>query len=107
MPKSKSKADPNQSPMVAHDTRAYQTLDFTPTFLTGLVGLSPDDSRRVIRALALLNTNERNRSLRVHELVGRLEGVWSASAGGGLRITFERLTHGRKILLTCSHHYGD
>jgi hypothetical protein len=29
------------------------------------------------------------------------------SASRELRITFERLADGHKLLLTCSHHYGD
>lgn len=44
--------------------------------------------------------------MRVHELGGELEGIWSASASDELRITFVRSEDGRKILLACSRHYA-
>lgn len=87
---------------------AYRTLDFAPEFLEGLVG--PDfterDRRRFVRALRLLDENERHPSLRVHQLEGELAGRWSASASDELRMTFRRTGGGRKLLLTCSRHYA-
>jgi mRNA-degrading endonuclease YafQ of YafQ-DinJ toxin-antitoxin module len=53
----------------------------------------------------LLDSNERHPSLRVHQLQGDQAGVWSASASDELRLTFERLSEGRKLLLRCSRHY--
>jgi mRNA-degrading endonuclease YafQ of YafQ-DinJ toxin-antitoxin module len=87
----------------------YRTLSFTETFLETFAGKSFDraERRRLLKALRLLDTNERHPSLRVHELRGDLAGVWSVSASKELRIAFERLSGGRKLLLTCSHHYGD
>lgn len=86
---------------------AYQSLQFTEDFLRDLLrgDFPAADLRRVLRALTLLDTNERHPSLRVHQLRGELEGVWSASASDELRITFERLEGGRKRLLTRSRHY--
>jgi mRNA-degrading endonuclease YafQ of YafQ-DinJ toxin-antitoxin module len=87
----------------------YRTLSFTETFLETFAGRSFNaaERRRLLKALGLLDVNERHPSLRVHELRGDLAGVWSASASKELRITFERLVGGRKLLLTCSRHYGD
>ena len=87
----------------------YRTLSFTETFLEAFAGKSFNraERRRLLKALALLDANERHPSLRVHELRGDLAGVWSVSASKELRITFERLAAGQKLLLTCSHHYGD
>jgi len=85
----------------------YKTLDFTSTFLKDLTAIARTDQRRIIRALDLLDANEQHPSLHVHELKGPLAGVWSVSASDSLRITFERLDTGRKVLLTCDHHYGD
>jgi mRNA-degrading endonuclease YafQ of YafQ-DinJ toxin-antitoxin module len=84
----------------------YQTLEFTEVFLEDLVSqnFSAADRRRFIHALRLLDVEERHPSLRVHELQGPLAGVWSVSASDQLRMTFERLPHGRKLLLTCSRH---
>lgn len=88
-------------------SQPYRTIQFTEGFLEDLVdpSLSAADRRRILRALRLLDTNERHPSLRVHELRGQQEGVWSASASDELRITFLQLDGGRKLLWTCSRHY--
>jgi mRNA-degrading endonuclease YafQ of YafQ-DinJ toxin-antitoxin module len=87
----------------------YETLSFTEAFLETFAGKSFNgaERRRLLKALRLLDANERHPGLRVHELRGDLAGVWSASVSRELRIAFERLPSGRKLLLTCSHHYGD
>jgi len=77
------------------------------TFLDSLSALAQDDQRRVIRALERLDVDERAPSLRVHQLKGSQSGLWSASASRSLRITFLRLDGGHKLLVECSHHYGD
>lgn len=86
---------------------AYRALIFTETFLESYA--SPDFSRaeraRFRKALRLLDEDERHPSLRVHELRGDLQGVWSASVSDVLRMTFLRLADGRKLMLTCSRHY--
>jgi mRNA-degrading endonuclease YafQ of YafQ-DinJ toxin-antitoxin module len=85
----------------------YETLQFTETFLEDFAGrhFTAADRQRIRRALRLLDSDERHPSLRVHELQGPLAGVWSASASDELRITFERLGGGKKVLLTCTRHY--
>ena len=85
---------------------AYRTLAFTETFLETYAStdFSKIERARFRKALRLLDHDERHPSLRVHELRGDLEGVWSASASDGLRMTFERGPDGRKIMLTCSRH---
>lgn len=85
----------------------FLTLRLTTEFLQDLTNLSSADQRRVLRALAQLDADERTGSLRVHEMQGKAAGEWSASASKSLRITFERLEHGQKRILGCSHHYGD
>lgn len=85
----------------------FRTLEFTREFLENLVRLSSADGKRVVRALVLLDENERNPGLEVHQLQGELSGVGTAKASKGLRITFVRLHDGRKALLTCSQHHGD
>jgi len=85
----------------------YRTLEFTATFLEDFASrdFSAVDRRSFLKALRLLDGNEKHRSLRVHKLEGDREGSWSASASDVLRLTFERLDGGRKRLLTCSKHY--
>ena len=91
------------------ESRPYQTLRFTPTFLETLAGkdFSANQRRAFIKALSLLDADETPPSLRVHELRAPLAGVWSASASSSLRMTFLRGARGTKAMLTCSHHYGD
>jgi mRNA-degrading endonuclease YafQ of YafQ-DinJ toxin-antitoxin module len=86
----------------------YRSVDLTPTFLESLIAqdFTAADRRRFLRALRLLDENERHPSLRVHELRGDLAGVWSASASDELRMTFLRTGGGRKLMLTCSRHYA-
>jgi hypothetical protein len=85
----------------------YDTLDFTDTFLITFAGrdFSTADCSALLKALRLLDQNERYPSLRIHQLKGDREGSWSASASDVLRLTFERLADGRKRMLTCSRHY--
>jgi hypothetical protein len=86
----------------------YRSVEITPTFLESLIAhdFTAADRRRFVRALRLLDQNERHRSLRVHQLQGDLAGVWSASASDELRMTFLRAGGGRKLMLTCSRHYA-
>jgi len=86
---------------------AYRTLEFTETFLTVFAGRdwSVAERKVLLKALRLLDEDDRHPSLRVHRLVGDREGSWSASASGELRMTFERLPAGRIRMLTCSRHY--
>jgi len=86
----------------------YTTLIFTDTLFTTLMGndFSATERRRFIRALQLLDTDERHPSLRIHQMRGEQAGIWSASASDELRITFERLPEGKKRLLVCSRHYA-
>jgi hypothetical protein len=86
----------------------YASLDFTETFLSTFASrdFSAAPRRLILKALRLLDENERHPSLRVHQLHGDREGSWSVSASAELRVTFERHDGGRKRLLTCSHHYA-
>jgi mRNA-degrading endonuclease YafQ of YafQ-DinJ toxin-antitoxin module len=85
----------------------YRSLDFTDTFLELFASrdFTAADRKAILKALRLLDQNERHPSLRIHELKGDREGSWSASALDVLRITFERVEGGRQRLLTCSKHY--
>jgi mRNA-degrading endonuclease YafQ of YafQ-DinJ toxin-antitoxin module len=83
---------------------AYRTLDFANTYFESLITFPARDQRRFVRALGVLDENERTPSLRVHELQGDMAGTWSASASDELRMTFLREAGGRKLMLTCSRH---
>ena len=85
----------------------YASLDITASFLESFAdrGFSAADRAALLKALRLLDDDERHPSLRVHQLLGDRDGSWSASASESLRMTFERLPGGRKRMLTCSRHY--
>ena len=85
----------------------YRSLDFTDTFLETFASkdFKAAERKSLLKALRLLDENERHPSLRVHKLEGDREGSWSASASDVLRVTFERLGGGRKRMLTCTRHY--
>ena len=86
---------------------SYATFDFAETFLATFSSrdFSPAERRLFLKALRLLDQDERHPSLRVHQLHGDREGSWSVSASRELRMTFERLPDGRHRMLTCSRHY--
>ena len=87
--------------------RPYKAIDFTETFLISFANrdFSPTDRKLFLKALRLLDEDERYPSLRVHRLAGDREGSWSVSASKELRMTFERLPGGGRRMLTCSRHY--
>ena len=92
---------------MASADQPYARLEFTESFFIDFISadFTSADRRRLVRALRLLDTNERHPSLRVHQLERDLQGLWSASASDQLRITFARRAGGKKVLLTCSRHY--
>lgn len=87
----------------------YRTLDFTETFIEDVraAKFTEAERKQVLKALRLLDENEKHPSLRVHKLEGDREGSWSAAASKSLRLTFERLEGGRKRMLTCARHYTE
>jgi mRNA-degrading endonuclease YafQ of YafQ-DinJ toxin-antitoxin module len=87
--------------------KPFESLDFTDTFLEAFASkdFTAADRRAIRKALRLLDTDDKHPSLRVHELHGDLAGLWSASATRSLRVTFLRMGHGRKTLISCSKHY--
>ena len=68
---------------------------------------TPAERARVLKALALLASNERHPWLRVHALSGDLTGVWSASVTDNIRVHFVRLSDGRERCVNLSKHYTD
>jgi mRNA-degrading endonuclease YafQ of YafQ-DinJ toxin-antitoxin module len=85
----------------------FRSLDFTDTFLEtfGSKDFTAAERKAIRKALRLLDTDERHRSLRVHQLQGDLAGLWSASASDVLRLTFVRTAQGRKTMVSCTRHY--
>jgi mRNA-degrading endonuclease YafQ of YafQ-DinJ toxin-antitoxin module len=88
-------------------TEGYRTLRSTPRFVSDLIGLPRTEQKQIAKWIKVLDDNEKTPSLRVHELQGQLQGIWTAAASKSLRITFVRLDGGYKLLLTVDHHDGD
>jgi len=84
-------------------TTVVLTSDFVESY--GAREFSAAERKRFARALRLLDTDEQHPSLRVHQLMGKARGIWSASASDELRITFARRADGVKVILRCSRHY--
>lgn len=85
----------------------YARLEFSERFFHNFASrdFTPADRSAILKALQLLDEDDRHPSLRVHPLRGDREGSWSASAGRSLRLTFIPLDDGRKRMLTCSKYY--
>lgn len=83
------------------------SLILTTEFLRSLLDrrFTVADHSAILRALVLLDTNQRHPSLRVHKLQGDLAGTWSASASDSLRLLFERAPDGKKRMKECTKHY--
>lgn len=94
--------------MTGRRSEPLASLVFTSAFLAELLGpaFTRVERKKIQKALALLDANERHPSLEVHQLSGR-EGEWAAKADEALRLVFRRLPEGRKLLLGCTHYYRD
>jgi mRNA-degrading endonuclease YafQ of YafQ-DinJ toxin-antitoxin module len=77
----------------------------TREFLETFARFPRADQKRFLRAIELLDGDDRHPSLRVHQLRGDLADLWSASASDELRLLFVRGPDGTKILSACSRHY--
>ena len=82
-----------------------RTIRVSAEFLDTFGRFSKSDQKRFLKALELLDSDERHPSLRVHQLGGDLSGFWSVSASDELRLLFVGGPDGTKILASCSRHY--
>ena len=84
---------------------SYVNLGFTDEFLEEFGRLNASERRLVVKALGLLDSDERHPSLSVHALHNELEGRWTAYTSRSLRVVFRRLDSGRKEMVSYSRHY--
>jgi len=87
----------------------FDSLTFSDEFFRAFADrrFTPSERVRVLKAMGLLDTNEKHPSLRVHLLTGDLAGVWSASVSDSIRIHFVRTQDGRKRCVALTRHYDD
>ena len=87
----------------------FDSLGFSDEFFSAFADrrYTPQDRARVLKALDLLDKNEKHPSLRVHALKGNLAGLWSASVTDYIRIHFVRLPNGRRRCVNLTKHYED
>ena len=76
----------------------YPTIEFSDDFLMAFADrkFSTADRRAILKAIGLLDSDERHPSLRVHQLEGDMDGSWTCYASRSLRIVFTRRADGRK-----------
>lgn len=67
---------------------ATVSVTYSKAFDKSFLKLPPKKQARVRKTIALFVEKPHTRSLRLHELEGKLSGIWSISAGGDLRLHF-------------------
>ena len=87
----------------------FESLAFSDEYFRDFADrrFSPQERARALKAMDLLDRDERHPSLRVHALSGNLSGLWSASVTDNIRIEFVRLPGGRKRCVSLTKHYKD
>lgn len=88
---------------------SFDSLGFSAEYFRAFADrrFTPSDRARVLKAMELLDQNEKHPSLRVHLLSGELRGLWSASVTDSIRIVFLRTADGRKLCVNLTKHYED
>jgi mRNA-degrading endonuclease YafQ of YafQ-DinJ toxin-antitoxin module len=77
---------------------------YHPTFIKHLRRLRPLEQNRAIKTEQLFRLDPLHPSLRLHQLKGRLKGIWSISVTSSIRILFTRLPDGTIVFGTIGQH---
>lgn len=64
------------------------SVSYSKSFDKSYLKLPPKKQAKVRKTIALFVKDPKTRSLRLHELEGKMTGIWSISAGGDLRLHF-------------------
>ena len=73
-------------------------------FIKELRKLPKEIIKIAIRKEEVFRDNPLHPSLRLHELHGKLSGIWSISISGGYRILFERMENGDILFISIGKH---
>jgi addiction module RelE/StbE family toxin len=80
------------------------TVHYSKKFIKELKKLPKEIIKIAIRKEEVFRDNPLHPSLRLHELHGKLSGVWSISISGGYRILFERMKNGDILFISIGKH---
>jgi addiction module RelE/StbE family toxin len=81
-----------------------KTVHYSKKFIKELKKLPKEIIQIAIRKEEVFRDNPLHPSLRLHELHGKLSGVWSISISGGYRIIFERMKNGDILFISIGKH---
>ena len=81
-----------------------QTVLYHPKFVKEFKKLDQSIQKRAIEVEKLFRINPLHPSVRLHQLKGRLSGLWSISVTMHVRIIFERMENGDLIFLSIGQH---
>lgn len=81
-----------------------RTILYHPKFVKEFQGLHTAIQQRAMRVQKQFRANPLHPSLRLHQLKGRLDGLWSVSLTMSVRIIFQRMDNGDIIFLSIGKH---
>ena len=79
-------------------------IHYSTKFIKELKKLPKEIVKLAIKKEQIFKANPLHPSLRLHELHGKLSGVWSISISGGYRIIFERMENGDILFISAGKH---
>ena len=81
-----------------------QTILYHPKFVKEFKKLDRSIQQKAVEVEKRFRTNPLHPSLRLHQLKGRLSGLWSVSVTINVRIIFERMEYGDIVFISIGQH---
>jgi addiction module RelE/StbE family toxin len=81
-----------------------KNIHYSKKFIKELKKLPNEIIQLAVQKEAIFRENPLHPSLRLHELHGKLKGIWSISINGGYRIIFERMENGDILFISVGKH---
>ncbi len=81
-----------------------QTILYHPKFVKELKKLDVSIQRKAVRVEKQFRINPLHPSLRLHQLKGSLDGLWSVSVTMNVRMIFQRMENGDIVFLSIGQH---
>ena len=79
-------------------------VHYSKKFIRELKKLPEEIVKIAVKKEKVFRDNPLHPSLRLHELHGKLAGIWSISISGGYRIIFERMRNGDILFISIGKH---
>ncbi len=81
-----------------------KSIHYSKKFIKELKKLPKQIVKIAINKERIFKDNPLHPSLRLHEMRGKLKGVWSISVTAGYRIIFERMENGDILFISIGKH---